>query len=132
MSDNIETLRRGYEHYAATGDFLVEIMTPDFVWDMSTFAGWPEQPMYDGVEGAREFARGWLGAWQDWELEVEGFHDAGEKVVAIVRQRGRAKATGMPVEMLFAQVWTFRGGKEARMQMYADPAEALRATGLRE
>ena len=32
--------------------------------------------------------------------------------------------------MLLAQVWTIRDGKETRMEMYADPAEALTAVGL--
>jgi ketosteroid isomerase-like protein len=40
--------------------------------------------------------------------------------------------SGVAVEMLFAQVWTIRDGKETRMQMYADPAEALKAVGLAE
>ena len=34
--------------------------------------------------------------------------------------------------MSFAQVWTVRGGKEARMDMYSDPAEAFEAMGLSE
>jgi ketosteroid isomerase-like protein len=38
----------------------------------------------------------------------------------------------MPVEMSFAQVWTIRDGKQARMDMYSDPAEALAAVGLPE
>jgi ketosteroid isomerase-like protein len=38
----------------------------------------------------------------------------------------------MPLEMHFAQVWTFRDGKAARMEMYSDPAEALEAAGLRD
>ena len=38
----------------------------------------------------------------------------------------------MPVEMLFAQVWTIRDGKEARMDMYSGAADALEATGLAE
>ena len=39
-------------------------------------------------------------------------------------------ATGLPVEMHFAQVWTVRDGRQTRMEMYADPDEALRAVGL--
>ena len=74
----------------------------------------------------------WLDAWEDWQLDVESLHDAGDKVVAVVRQRGVAKATGMAVDMTFAQVLTLRDGKQVRMQMYADPSEALAAVGLRE
>ena len=38
----------------------------------------------------------------------------------------------MPVEMSFAQVWTLRDGKQARMEMYSDRDEALAAAGLSE
>jgi hypothetical protein len=54
--ENVERVRRGYECFAATGDFLGE-STADFVWDMSKFRGWPEQQTYEGVEGARVFLR---------------------------------------------------------------------------
>jgi ketosteroid isomerase-like protein len=130
--ENVEIVRRGYEHFVATGDFLAEVTAPDLVWDMSKFRGWPEQQTYEGVEGARAFLRDWVGAWDDWELEAEAFHDAGDKVVTIVRQRGLSKTSGLPVEMAFGQVWTVRDGKQARMEMYADPVEALQAAGLSE
>ena len=127
----MEIVRRGFEHYAATGELSPDL-DPEFVWDMSTFRGWPEEQTYAGIEGAQRFLLGWLEAWEDWQLDVESLHDAGDKVVAIVRQRGRAKATGMPVDMTFAQVATVRHGKQVRMQVYADPAEALEAVGLSE
>jgi ketosteroid isomerase-like protein len=131
-AENVETIRRGFDHFQAEGDFDPEITAADFVWDMSTFAGWPEQRTYDGIEGARQFLRDWLDAWEEWELEVEDFRDAGEKVVVIARQHGRSKATGLEVDMHFAQVFTVRDGKQVRMEMYADPAAALEAVGLRE
>jgi ketosteroid isomerase-like protein len=127
---NTEIVRRGFERFRETLDFDPQIIAPDFVWDMSTFQGWPEQKTYAGIEGARRFMHDWLDAWDDWELEVETFEDAGDKVVAIVRQHGRAKATGLAVDMHFAMVFTVWDGKQVRMEMYADPAEALAAVGL--
>jgi ketosteroid isomerase-like protein len=128
--ENVEIVRRGYQHFRKTGDFLDGLIAPEFVWDMSTFRGWPEQTTYEGIEGAREFIRIWADAWDEWELDLVGPHDAGDKVVGVVRQRGRAKSTGLAVDMTFAQVFTIEDGRETRMQMYADPAEALQATGL--
>ena len=130
--ENVEIVRIGYQRYLATGEFTDEIVTADFVWDMSNFHGWPEQQVYDGADGARTFLKDWTDAWEDWELDVDALHDAGDRVVALLRQHGRSKANGMPVEMSFAQVWTVRGGKEARMDMYSDPAEAFEAAGLSE
>lgn len=131
--ENVEIVRRAYEHFRERRDFLAEAFHPDFVWDMSTFRGWPERRTYPGIEGASEFLTEWLAAWDEWELELEEMHDAGgERVVAIVRQQGRSKATGLPVDMRFAQVWTLSNGKQVRMEMYATPDEALEATGLRQ
>jgi ketosteroid isomerase-like protein len=127
---NLELMRRGYEEFIATGELNPDRLDPEFVWDMSTFRGWPERQTYEGLDGAREFLASWVGAWEDWSLTVEELHPAGDKVVAFLRQRGRSKATGLPVDMQFGQVWTFRDGKQLRMEMYSTPEEALRAAGL--
>jgi ketosteroid isomerase-like protein len=128
---NVELIRQGYERFIASGDVDESITAPDFVWDMSKFRGWPEQPTYEGLEGARSFLRDWTDAWDDWSLELVELHDAGDQVVAVMRQHGRSKTTGLNVDMTFAQVWTVRDGRQARMEMYADPAEAFEATGLK-
>ena len=79
-----------------------------------------------------QFNAEWAAAWDDWELVPEDYIDAGERVVVILNQRGRSKATGIPVEMRFAQVWTLRDGMGIRMQLYASVEEALEAVGLSE
>jgi ketosteroid isomerase-like protein len=127
---NVEIVRHGYERFIASGEMVEELMDPEFIWDMSTFRGWPERKTYAGVDGAREFMNDWLEAWEEWELFLEELRDAGDRVVAIVSQRGRSRATGLSVDMRFAQVWTLRDGKQTRMEMYADPDEALQAVGL--
>lgn len=127
---DLELVRKGYERFRETGVMDGEFTAHDFVWDMSKFRGWPEQQTYEGVEGARAFLREWTEAWHDWELQLVELHDAGDRIVAIMRQQGRAKSTGLHVDMTFAQVWTVRDGKQVRMEMYADPEEAFEATGL--
>jgi ketosteroid isomerase-like protein len=130
--ENLEIVREGYERFAATGQLDADLITDDFVWDMSNFHGWPEQQVYEGIDGAQAFLSEWMNAWEDWELEVEAFHDAGDKVVVLAHQRGRSKVGGMPVEMSFAQIFTLRDRKQARMEMYSDRSEALEAAGLAE
>src|SRR5947209_4132180 len=130
--ENVETLREGFAWFRENGRFPAHLATADFVWDMSHFEGWPEEQVYEGMKGADEFLAGWGSAWDDWRVDVEAMHDAGDKVVTILRQGGRSKASGMRAEMSFAMVWSFRDGKEARMEMYSDPREALKAVGLEE
>jgi ketosteroid isomerase-like protein len=128
--ENVEIVRRSYEQFVATGRFVRELASPDFVWDMSNFHGWPEQQAYEGIAGAEAFLRDWAAAWDDWEVELAAVHDAGHRVVGLMRQRGRSKSAGMPVDMSFAQVWTVRDGKQTRMEMFSDRDEALKAVGL--
>src|SRR4051812_784714 len=108
--ENVEVVSRGMKHWMTTGEFLG---TPhaDFVWDMSTFRGWPERQTYPGVAGFRQFNADWQEAWDEYEFEVEDYIDAGEQVVVIARQRGRSTTTGVPVDMHLGQVWTLQGGR---------------------
>ena len=124
--ENVEIIRRGFEHWLETGDLRA---SPDLVWDVSRL-GWPDQQVYVGAEGVLQFNAEWAAAWDGWEIEAEEYIDAGERVVVILNQRGRAKATGIPVDMRFAQVWTLRDGQGVRMQMFASVEEALEAVGL--
>jgi ketosteroid isomerase-like protein len=128
--ENLEALQRGYAHFIATGDFLENVIHPDFVWDMSTFRGWPERQTYPGVDGARQFMADGLAAWEDWELEVEEFLAGDEVVVAVVHQRGGRRRPGWRPTWTFAMLWTFRDGKQFRMNMYASRDEAVAAAGL--
>jgi ketosteroid isomerase-like protein len=131
--ENVEIVAQGYAEFASTRDFSEERSGPDFVWDMSTFSGWPEKKYYVGIEGSREFIASWTEPWDDWSLEVEELIDAGDEyVIGVLHQRGTAKTTGLEVDMRFAQLWTIRDGKYIRMRLYADPDEARRAAGLQE
>jgi len=132
---NVDTLLGGYEWFRVNGRFPAHLATPDFVWDMSHFEdlyGFLEQQVYEGAEGADDFFAEWGSAWDDWEVEIEALHDLGDKVLAIVKQRGTSKLSRVPAEMQMAMLWTFRDGKEARMDMYSDLSEALKAVGLEE
>jgi ketosteroid isomerase-like protein len=129
MSANSELVRRSYAAFIERGELRPDRFTDDFVWDMSTFTGWPEKSQYRGVEGAVEFLENWTGSFDDWSLELRDVIDAGGDVVLICHQRGRAKSTGAEVEMDFAQVWTVRHGKLAYQRMYADVGEALASVG---
>ena len=54
--ENLDLLRRGFEHVESTGEVLRETVHPDFVWDMTTFRDqWSRT--YVGVDETN----GWLG-----------------------------------------------------------------------
>jgi ketosteroid isomerase-like protein len=130
--ESVEGVRRGYQRLRETGQFPADTVQPDFVFDMSHYDGWTEQPIYAGPEGAQRFLDDWTSVWDAWEMEIEELHDVGDKVLAIVHQRGRSKRSGMLVEGSMGHLWTLRDGKGTRMDMYSDPSEALKAVGLEQ
>jgi hypothetical protein len=55
--------------------------------------------------------------------------DAGDRVVALGHQSGRAASSGVPVELTFGNVVTVNNGLVTRQAFYAEPAQALKAAG---
>jgi ketosteroid isomerase-like protein len=129
---NLEVLQRRFEHVVRTGEFLREAAHPDFVWDTTTFRGGIDPETCVGVDEANRWLAQWLGGFENWSLDVEGTIDADDQVVTVVRQHANPRSGGPVVEMRFAEVWTFRDGLIARMEMDADRDEALEAAGLPE
>src|SRR4051794_13515203 len=61
---------------------------------------------YRGHNGYMEWVTEWLDAWDDFTLEVERIEPVGEHYVAVgVRQTGRGKESGIPVDMSIAYMF---------------------------
>lgn len=54
-----------------------------------------------------------------------------ETVVMLLRLRGVASHTRIPIDETWAAVWTIRNGKLLRAQGYISRREAMKAAGLR-
>ena len=130
--ENVDFVRRGFEYVQRTGRLDPETTHPDFVWDTTTFRGGMRPQACVGVDEANEWLADWYESFENWSLDIETVHDVGDRVVAVLRQRANAMHGGPEVEMRFAQIWTLRDGRAARMEMYADPDDALEAVGLSE
>jgi len=97
-------------------------------------AEFPVAHEYHGHEGVRQWAV------EVWEVFSEIHHelqeiieaDDGETVVSVQRTQGRMRHTQLPVDLLWAAVWTVRDGKALRGQGYMTKVEALEAVRLRE
>jgi ketosteroid isomerase-like protein len=84
---------------------------------------------FHGPEGVAEAVRRWTGAWAEFEFDVQELIDAGDRVVMVLRQVGRGKGSGAPVEMTMGWLYELRDGKIVRVSMFADREEALAAAG---
>jgi ketosteroid isomerase-like protein len=99
----------------------------DFEW---LVPGFPGSQAARGPEETLDFFRDWIAQWDDlrvdWELEQGG----PDTVLALVDMRGRGRASGVPVELHFAQIWSFREGVPVRMEFFNDAEDARRAAGI--
>jgi ketosteroid isomerase-like protein len=89
-------------------------------------------PVYYGHEGIRDFWRSWLEAWETISFDYEEFIDAGDTVIVMLSQHTRGRASGIELELSYAQAWTVQGGKITRMEFFPTRNDALGAAGLSE
>ena len=129
--ENVEIVRRYYE---ATNkgehDSVAELMAPDIELDASRRR--IEPGVWRGREEVLEAARKVRDAWQSLSVEPEELIPVGDRVVALVLNTARGKASGAAVESRTGQVWTVRDGKLVRFEYFGTPEEALEAVGLAE
>lgn len=85
-----------------------------------------------GHAGVAELMTTITAEFSEFEAHPEEIIDAGDRVVVVVFQRGRGRASGAEVERRVGQVWTVCDGKAVRWQIFKDRSEALEAVGLSE
>jgi ketosteroid isomerase-like protein len=133
--ENVEIVRGLYEALARRdGVAPFEFYAENIVWDVSQSrtAFLYTQPISRGHEGVRQGWHEWLSAFSEIDVEVEELIDAGDQVLAVIRERELGRASGVPVEATHLAVWTLAHGKVIRMQMFDDREQALKAVGLAE
>lgn len=127
--ENVDTVKRIYERFARTGGSDPADLARDWEWVIDRRI--IDTGTYRGKEAGR-----WLGDWvqsfDGFVMEPDEFLDAGDKVVALVRQRARVHGADVAVAGEWWTVHTLRDGKVVRIESYGTRAEALEAVGLRE
>jgi ketosteroid isomerase-like protein len=90
----------------------------------------PDSAVHRGIEAVRRQFASWLEAYPDLRVEVLDARSNREKVLLWVRFVGHGAASGIPLDMELAHLYTMREGKAARVEEYMDRDEALEAAGL--
>lgn len=133
---NVELVRRLLEMFAKREhEAVFAYYDSDIEWDATNIRalGLDELAgVYHGHEGVRTYWRRWLQAWKDLEFDVEDVLDAGNEVVALIRnQRQWGRHSGIAVELPpYGLIFTIRAGKVVRWRNFADRDAALEAAGL--
>ena len=90
-----------------------------------------EGSIYRGVDGLRAWGRMADDMWADFQIEVlEVRPGSADRALVRLRLTGVARGSGVPLDVLAAQVWHWRDGLLWRNVAYSDHDEAARAAGL--
>jgi ketosteroid isomerase-like protein len=87
---------------------------------------------YRGRESAFAAYSAWIDSWEDYRREPREVLDLGDRVLILLRESGRGKGSGVPVEARLAMLVTFRRGRVVRHEEFSDWRQALEAVGLGE
>lgn len=86
-----------------------------------------------GRDGFVEFIRTWTEDFEDFKIDVERIIGLRRKrVLAITRQHGIGKGSGATVEMEVSVIYTLRRRRIVHVDVFLEPADALKAAGLRK
>jgi ketosteroid isomerase-like protein len=121
---NLERLRELYDEWAR-GDFTrTDIFDPEVV---NTSVGvFPEGTRrLRGKEEVLGAMNEWVRTWErPLTIEAEEFVESGDRILVVIRWRGRGKGSGAAMEAGGGHLWTFREGRAIGYDVYRDPEEA--------
>jgi ketosteroid isomerase-like protein len=132
--ENVEIVQRIYENLKdayKTGDYMQPIEDfchPDVV--LKTSGMFPETGDYSGYAGLRAFTANQAEALEQMWAKPAEFIDAEDRVVVPLRFGGKARHTGIEAAFSVVHVWSIRGRRASRLDMYRGREEALKAVGL--
>ncbi len=124
--ENVEIVRRHIEAYAAgDADTALKFVHPEVEVDGSRVG--LDAAISHGHSGLSRSVRTFRIAFIDHRFEIRQLVEADDRVVGLLREAGRGKASGIESERLFALVYVLRAGQIVRITAYPEDAEALEA-----
>jgi ketosteroid isomerase-like protein len=120
---------RDDEAWATAAEVAAPFVHPDVE---TVFPTVPGDRTYTGLDGFRTGMLDWLAPWTTYRAEAEEAIDCGDRVLLLRRAFGRLEGSAEEVAIAGAAVVTVREGKIARIEAYADQAEALKDVGPEE
>ena len=124
---DVELVREAYEYFRGTGEPPLHLFATDILWKVDAL---PEGQTLRGHDAVAELLSSVHEMFEGYYPEPEEFQDLGDGLVlAVVRQHGKAKESGVQLGTLgvFFHVWEARDQKIVRHEAYFDREKALEA-----
>jgi uncharacterized protein len=129
--EDVELVKSAFETWnRGEIDAFVNYTSEDVAW--LEVSGRPEGGATErlGRERLREGLKSLFDAWESYHIDAERIEEAGDRVVAIVREVGRGRASGVEIDGRWGYLITVKNGEMVRIEAYRDAGQALRMAGL--
>ena len=93
--ENVERVRVGYEFAFRNHAPEYDLLHPEVQWH--TRADLPDSATYSGHEGVAKLVAEWSDTFEDLEFVPVEYIDAGDRVVTVLRLRGRIRGSELDV-----------------------------------
>src|SRR5262249_51998176 len=120
-AEDFAQLLRDDDAWAALAKSMEPLFQPDFETVAPGVPG--TEKTYIGVDGLRAAWLQWVAPWASYRTETKEAIDAGDRVLLIVNDWARREGSAQEVKIDGAAVWSFRDGKIARFEAYAERSE---------
>jgi ketosteroid isomerase-like protein len=124
---NVDLIRQGFKDLAAEGyEAMLPLIAPDF--ELTTPPGLAAEPdTYRGPEGLTRYFESFYDAMDEIRFEPQEFRAIGDWVVVPFLLTAKGRTTGLAAEQEAVMAWKLRDGKAVRLEVFAEPEEALAA-----
>ena len=129
--DDVELVRSAFEAWNSGDiDEFAELAAEDIAW--LEVSGRPEGGSSErlGRDRMRSALESLFDAWESYRIEVERIEEAGNRVLAVVREVAKGRASGVEIASRWGYLVNVEDGLIARIEAYRDPAVALQLAGL--
>ena len=130
-SANVELVRSVHAAWDRGDYSSVEWAHPEIEF---VIADGPAPSARSGLAGMAGGFRDYLGAWDDYRIEVEEYRELDdERVLVLTNRTGRGKTSGLELGQMRAKgasLWHVRGSKVTRLVVYWEGERALADLGL--
>jgi ketosteroid isomerase-like protein len=131
--ENLEIVRLAYERLnAGSLDGFLELCVAEI--EFRDLPALPDAGVYIGRDAVRRWWAQMLDSFEEGlRFEADQVIDAGDDRVVLANHGvGRGRGSGATVEMSFSSVLTLSEGKNAKLIVYSEHADALQAAGVQE
>jgi ketosteroid isomerase-like protein len=131
--ENVEVVR---DLFAATNDRDFSRAMSHYTEDVELVAdadSFLDRGIFKGRHAVGQWFGNWLAAFEPgYHFDIEETRDLGDVVFLYATCYGRGRTSGVEVHSQTGFLYSLRGGKIARVELYPSRAEALNAAGLSE